>query len=63
MKFWSTFLHQIVSQFCFCLQDCIKIVRLFFSTNGLNQAQIFEANCRMFELCRGLLDWQLADWQ
>ena len=36
--FWSTFLHQIFSYLCFCLQDFIKTVRLLLaalSVNGL----------------------------
>ena len=36
MKVWSTFLLQLVSQFCFCLRRCIKIVRLFLAAVSIN---------------------------
>ena len=38
--FLLTFLHEIFSRLCFCLQDIIKIVRLLLavvSINGLNR--------------------------
>ena len=36
MKVLTTFLLQLVSQFSFCLRDCIKITRLFLAAVSIN---------------------------